>query len=203
MIDNKQLFLYEYLKICNEYFKKRDKSLLTQINDMYNRDLNTKDFVFNSLPKMARYYSGRVNLECAEDIARLEVGDTFSFSKLVEAPIRVWCKDKNKLKKHIEGKLFKNEGTKGILVTELINRENILFDYETYNRLSESGGLCEAFSGTLKEYAKEFKPMPSDTVREVLVNASVNKAEVIEVINQFDDINQQQLVAEIKKSLGY
>jgi hypothetical protein len=203
MIDKSQLFLYEYLKICNEYFKNRDKSLLTQINDMYNRDLNTKEFVFNSLPKMSRYFSGRVNLECAEDISSLEVGDTFSFSKLVEAPIRVWCKDKNKLKKHIEHKIFKNDGTKGILVTGLIKRENVLFDYETYNNLAESGALCEAFTGTLRGYAEEFKPMPKDTVKEVLVNASVNKAEVIEVINPFEDINQQQLVAEIKKSLGY
>jgi hypothetical protein len=204
MIDKKQLFLYEYLKLCNQYFKERNKSLLSEINDMYRRDLNTQNFIFNALPKETRCYSGRVNTESAEDISIMEEGNTFKFSNLPEAKVRVWCKDKDKLKKFIEHKLFANEGNRAILVTELINRKNILFDYDNYNMMIQTGRLQECFTGTLKESSKEFESIDVDgTVKEVLVCSSINKGEVLEVINRFDGLDTKKMVDDIKKSLRY
>jgi len=204
MINNKELFLYEYLKLCNEYFSKRDKALLTEINDMYSRDLNTKLFIFNSQPNEARCYSGRINFECAEDLSTLEEGDTFRFSKIDKSPVRVWCKDKDKLKRHIEHKLFSKKGNKAVIVSELINKKNILFDYDNYNLMVESGKLFESFTGNLKESAKEFKPLKIDnTVKEVLVSSDVNKAEVLEVLTPFEDFNSQKIIDEIKKSFNF
>jgi hypothetical protein len=204
MIDKTQLFLYEYIKLCNEYYNKKDKALLSQIHEMYARDLDTRNFVFNAFPKNTRCYSGRINTQSSEDISRLEEGDTFKFSDLNKPKIRVWCKDKEKLKKHIEHKIFGGIGTKAVIVTELINKDHVLFDYDTYNTLIDSGQLNECFTGTLRESAKEFKKLNvDDTIKEVLVSSNINRGEVLEVINRFNDFDNKKLVDEIKKSLSY
>lgn len=204
MIAKEELFLYEYIKLCNDYFISRNKQLLIEISDMHKRDLNVQSFIFNSLQKETRCYSGRISLESAEDISDLEVGDTFSFSKSVDVPIRVWCKDKDKLQKHIQHKLYSKPGATAVLLTERINSKHILFDFDGYNTMVESGGICEAFSGTLKTEAKGFKPLNiKDTIKEVLVCSSANRAEVIDVIKPFENTNTKLMATEIRKSLGY
>jgi hypothetical protein len=197
---NKELFLYELVNLCHQYFQSRDKNLFSQIKEIYKR-CPPENIIFDSF-KSKRCYSGRINLESAEDLRNLEVGDTFKFSKEYNQPIRVWCRDKDMLIKHIEHKLFSKPGSSGIVVTELVNKNNIIFDFESYNVLSESGQLSEAFSGnTLKESIRNFKFNIKDTVNEVLVDSTVNRAEVCEVLKPFESFNLKQMVSEIKKSL--
>lgn len=204
MLNKNKIFLYEYLKLCKKYFDSKDKKLLSEINDIAKRDLETQNFIFNTF-KETRCYCGRIDLESAEDISSLEKGDTFNFSKLVDSPVRIWCKDKYKLKKFMESKLFSRHGNKGIIITSLIKPKNILFDYDSYNNNVSSGKLYEVFDGTLKEYAKsDFKTLKvENTIKEVIVNNEVKSAEVNEVIKVLEDINNKKIAEEIKQSLGF
>jgi hypothetical protein len=202
MINKEELFLYEYLKLCQEYFDSRNKGLLDQISEIYKRCKNTQNFIINTLPRNTRCYSGRISAECLEDISIMEEGSTFKFSSEYPQKVRVWCKDKNLLSKHIEHKLFASPGKYAILISELVNRKDIFFDYENFNIIKETGRLDEFFTGTLRESAKEFKNYELDkNIREVLIDSSVKNAEVIKVFKPFESINADKIKQEILNSL--